>query len=210
MGASSEAFICNLALTRLGNKQQITSLTQGGTVAPLCNLHYAHARDTLLRSHYWNFAIKRQALSQSATTPANEFGYQYQLPTDCLRVIRTSWEANFFGGGTAVYSYPNGGYAATFIPYRIEAGYLLTDEASVTIEYVAQITDTLQFDDLFVDVLAQRLAAELCPAISDNTALTQRLWQIYAEKLQEARSIDAMEGSPRDVVDTSGWIMSRI
>jgi hypothetical protein len=210
MGASSEAWICNLALTRLGNKQQITSLTQGGTIAPLCNLHYAHCRDTLLRGHYWNFAIKRQALSQDSGTPNHEFAYRYQLPTDCLRVVRTSWEAEFFGSGTAIYSYPTGGYDHTFIPYRIENGYLLTDETAVSIEYVAQITDTTKFDDLFVDVLAQRLAAELCPAISDNTALTQRLWQIYAEKLREARTIDGMEGSPRDVLDTSGWIMSRI
>jgi hypothetical protein len=208
MSATSEAEICNLALTRLGH-MQISNLDEGTKAADLCKLHYPRSRDAMLRSHPWNFAVKRATLALSTATPNHEFAYLHALPTDCLKVIRTSWEADG-ATGTAVYGFPGlMGYADTVTPYRIEGKFIACNETVVKIEYISRITDTAQFDDLFTDVLAQRVAAEICMALTDNQSAAQSVWQIYTSKLTEARLHDAQEGTPRDVVDLSGWIMTR-
>ena len=200
--------LCNLALTRLGHNQ-ISSLSENSKGATLCTLHYPQVRDALLRAHPWNFALKRVELAQDATTPNHEFDYRYALPFDCLKVIRTDWEANGFSS-TAIYGFPGlNGYANEAIPYRIEGRYLLVNEATVSIEYIARIEDPAQFDDLFADCLAQRLAAELAPAFTDTVSLAKSMWDIYQQKLAEARLIDAQEGTPREFVDTSAWLIAR-
>lgn len=206
---ASEVDICNIALTRLGH-QQITALTDNTKAAGLCTLHYARCRDSMLRAHPWNFAVKRATLALSVTTPNHEFLYQHALPEDCLKVIRSGWEADATTG-TAVYGFPGlNGYGGTLVPYRIEGRYLLCNETVARIEYIARITDTTQFDDLFVDCLAQRLAAEIGLALTDNQALIKTAWEVYQSKLVEARLMDAQEGTPREVVDLSPWIAARV
>lgn len=212
MPATSDVEICNLALVRLGQKQLITSLDQNASQAIMCRLHYPRTRDALLSEHTWNFATKYAALSRDASYAGDfEFDYRFQLPTDCLRVVRTAWDANGSVAGAAIYGFPGlVGSVSTVTPYRIVGRYLHTNETDASIEYIAQITDVAQFDDLFVDVLAQRLAAELSPAISDNASQTKNLWEVYQNKLVEARNIDASEGTPREPVDASAWIAARV
>jgi hypothetical protein len=192
--ATSDTDVCNIALSRLGNGLQISALTENTKAARFCNLNYATCRDAALRSHPWNFAIRRAVLAQDATAPAFEFSYRYPLPADpdyCLKIIRTSMEAD---------GYPD--------DYRIEGRYLLSNEGTVSIEYIARITDVAQYDSQFVDVLAQRLAAELCAPLTENATMTKTLWDIYKTKLPESRTSDAQEGSPRDFV-ADVWISAR-
>lgn len=208
--ATSELEICNLALTTLGHNT--ISALAGGSSAPkaevLCVLHYPLARDTVLRAHPWNCAIRRSTLAQDSTAPNHEYTYRHALPTDCLKVIRTDWEANGFTG-SAIYGFAGEAAASSVAPYRIEGRYLLTNESTVKIEYIARITDVAQFDDLLVDVIAQQLAMRICMALTDNASLLQGLRQIYADKLSEARTTDAQEGTARDIVDLSPWIAAR-
>lgn len=213
--ATSDTEIANFALGRLGDKQ-ITSITDGTTLANICNLYYTNSRDALLRSHLWNFAIRRAALSQDTATPNHEYDYQYLLPTDCLRIIRTGWETEDHAVGTAIYGFPGlMGTSSTTIPYRVESAdggkrLLLCNEASVNIEYVAKITDVALFDPLFVEALALRLAMAMCMRITENATLYRGLQDEYRVLLTEARMTDATEGTPRDIVDTSGWLGARL
>jgi hypothetical protein len=202
MGMASETDICNLALTRIGHSQ-ITSLSEGTKAADLCTLHYPLARDIMLRDHHWNFAIQRSTLALLVTTPNHEFAYQHALPADCLKVIRT--DLDDIAGGIE-YGYPY----STGAPYKIEGRYLLSDEDTVRLEYVARVTDTAQFDTLFVDCLAQRLAAELAMPLADNASLAKTMWDMYAAKIRDARSVNAQEGTPREFVDATGWLTARL
>lgn len=188
---TSETSICNMALARLGH-DQITSLDDDSTAGRACKLFYAPTRDALLREHQWNFAIKRQALAQESTAPAFEYSYQYPLPADCLRVIRLDEEI----------------YSSGDPDYRVEQGKIVTDEGTVKIEYVAQITDAEQFEPLFVDCLAQRLAAELAMRLTDNAQAAQAAWQAYDQKVSMARTFDAREGRPR-AIEADAWTLAR-
>lgn len=200
---NSELDIYNLALTRIGH-EPLSSPTEQGKAGDRCRLHYPVIRDTVLMAHPWNFAVRRQELAQLSETPAFEFDYAYALPTDpyCLRVLRTEWEAS----GYAPFNWRVESINVDGTPVRA----LLCNEPSVSIEYIARITDVALFSALFVDTLAARLAAEIAISMTDNQAAAKTMMDFYAAKLAEARTMDAQEGSPRDVVNTDGWLMARV
>lgn len=173
---SSAVAICSDALRQLGD-DPITSLTDDSTRARLCNAFYEPMRDAVLRAYPWNFAITRQVLAQLVTTPAYGFSFEYQLPTDpyCLRVLNVD---------------------DTGLAFKIEGRKLLTDASSVSIKYIARITDEAQFDVLFIDALSVRLASRLAYPVTGSASLTDVFFAKYKDVLSEARSIDAQEGTP--------------
>ena len=193
---TSETEIANLALTRLGHFE-ITALTENTKAGRLCNRHYVSSRASTLRPHPRNSPTRPPDLARGTPEPAFEYTYQFPLPSDFLKIIRTEDES-----------------AGYIEDYRIEGTAsdglcLLSYEEAVAIEYIARVEDVAQYDALFVDVLAQRLAMEICVPLTDNSTLYKNVSDIYQMKLREARSVDAQEGTPRDpVVDY--WLSARI
>jgi hypothetical protein len=182
---ATEVSICSNALRKLGD-DPITSLTEDTERARLCNAFYESSRDSLLRSHPWNFAITRATLAQLSTTPAYGFAYQYALPTDpyCLRVLEMEYQDYIFK-----------------IENLATVGrVLLSDESTAKILYVGRITDTTLFDSLFVDTLTAHLSAKLAYPITNSTTLQAQMQQLYQAKLSEARSVDGQEGFIDDLV----------
>tara|TARA_A100001201_G_scaffold68689_2_gene63540 strand:- start:611 stop:1195 length:585 start_codon:yes stop_codon:yes gene_type:complete len=182
---ATEVSICSNALRKLGDSP-ITALTEDTERARLCNALYEPARDSLLRSHAWNFAITRAALAQISATPAFEYSYQYALPTDpfCLRVLKMEYDdyefkiENLAGQGRV----------------------LLTNEGTANIIYIARITDPKLFDSIFVDTLTAKLASEMAYPITNSAALQKEMEKMYKLKLTEARSIDSTEGFTDDII----------
>lgn len=216
---TSKLDIWNLAVTRIGH-EPISEEGENTKAGRLCRLHYPLVLDACLRAHPWNFAVRRAELAALTTVPGFEFTAAFALPTDpyCLKVIRTSHEANGFSS-TAIYGYPGiHGYGAMPVEYRVETirhegtdvRCILINDSSLSIEYIARVTDVAQFDALFVDVLAARLAAEIAIALTDNKSASESALQVYQMKLAEARTVDAQEGSPRDIINVDGWLMARI
>tara|TARA_A100001515_G_C4554218_1_gene204490 strand:+ start:553 stop:1131 length:579 start_codon:yes stop_codon:yes gene_type:complete len=182
---ATEVSICSNALRILGD-DPITSLTDDTERARLCNSLYEPARDAVLRSHPWNFAITRATLAQLSTTPAYQYSYQYSLPTDpyCLRVLSMEYEDYVFK-----------------IEHLAGTGrVLLSDESTAKILYIARVSDTAQFDSLFVDTLTAKMALELSFPVTNSVTLQAQMQKLYQLKLSEARSIDGQEGFMDDLV----------
>lgn len=59
MPIASDTIICNLALSAIGTRSTITSLTEASAEAQTCALHYVNVRNELLRDANWNFARKQ-------------------------------------------------------------------------------------------------------------------------------------------------------
>jgi len=177
---ATEVSICSNALRQLGD-DPITSLLDNTERARLCNAFYAPTRDSVLRSHPWNFAVVRQSLSKLTSTPIFDYAYEYSLPTDpyCLRVLQMEY---------------------TDYEFKIEGRKLLSDEGTAKILYIGKITNTAEFDPMFTEVLTAKLAAELCYAVTGSNTLTKQMWDLYDSKLSEARSIDGMEGFMDEMV----------
>jgi hypothetical protein len=182
--------ICNEAMDLLG-ADTITSLTENSKEARLCNRRFDTVRDTVLRSHNWNCAISRAALAQDATAPSFGFTYQYTLPTNpfCLRVI-SFWNAEV-NNEVAAYNSNK--------MFKIEGRKVLSNESSCSIIYVARVTDTETLDSLCSSVIAHRLASETAYAITGSNSVAQATFQLYQQRLNEARGMDAVEGYPERI-----------
>lgn len=173
--AVTEVSICSNALTKLG-ESTITSLTDNSTAARTCNLLYGPTRDSVLRAHPWNFALKRAALAADATAPVWGYDYAYQLPSDCLRVIQTD--------------------ADDTDPFKVEGRQILTDAtAPLNILYVRRVEETPDFDSLFVDALTARMVFEMANPITAKRRYAEEAMAEYLSKLRDARTADGMEGT---------------
>lgn len=185
---ATEVSICANALRRLGD-DAITSLTDDTERARLCNAFYSDARDAVLRSHPWNFAITRATLAQLSDTPAYGFNYQYALPTNpyCLRVLEMEYKDYIFKVENVA----------------THGRVLLTDEGTAKILYIARITDTNLFDSMFVDTLTAKLAVDLAYPVTNSMQVQTNMQKLYQLKLSEARSIDGQEGFIDDLVSNT-------
>lgn len=170
--------LCNQALVLIGD-QTITDLTDDNDRARTANLFYSPTRDAVLRAHPWAFAKKRVALVREVAVPTFKWKYQFILPTDplCLRVLEIDEDV------------------PGYIPWVVEGGKFLCNETTAKILYTAQITDTTLFDSLFTDALAARLAVAFGVALTKQKTLVDLAEKIYEVKIQEAKSIDSMEGT---------------
>ncbi len=180
---ASETDICNQALLLLQAKT-IISLTEDSTAARLCNGKYTKMRDATLRAYPWNCAMEFDSLAQSTDTPAWKYDYKYALPTDpyCLRVIEMEYEETY--------------------SWKVMGRFLVTNNTECNIQYIKRITDPNDMDVLLQDTISTRLAAEICNAIA-GPKMFEGIWKLYQAKLREARSVDAQEGSPDDLMGDS-------
>lgn len=179
MATTSEVEICNMSLEELG-VDTITSLTDDTSKrAQTCNRHYEATRDELLKMHDWHWARKRVALNRLVATPLNDYSWQFQLPTDFLRVVK---------------AYPEG------CPYNIVGTLLESNEPSVNLLYVWRVTDPLTFDPLFVSALAYRLAWKMAMTLTGSRERASDMLQKYSDALGISTNRDSSSDTPDEYV----------
>jgi hypothetical protein len=177
----SEIDIANLALMQIGD-QVITSFADGNTRANVVKAFYPVARDAVLEEHPWNFAEKRVALAQVAgETPAWEFGYFYQLPSDCIRVRKINESDPEY-------------------PYRVEEDRLLTDLTSVKLLYTKRVVDPNKFSPLFITALMYKLASMIAMPILQDMKKAQEMYELYTVELNKGKGSDALQGTPKTFI----------
>jgi hypothetical protein len=130
--------------------------------------------------------MSRATLAVSGTP---DWGYSnsFALPTDCLRVLDvedpdTEW--------------------------KIEGRNIVSDGSTIKIRYIAQVTDTTLFDSTLVQAIALKLAWEIAETLTGNIDLKREMWQKYQFAISEARSNDAMEGTP-EKIEADEWLLAR-
>lgn len=179
---SSPVNICSNALLLLG-AQTIASLTESSDRAVLMSNLYDQVRRATLRSHIWNFAKARVLLSPDTTAPAFEWSARFQLPGDCLRVISV-------------------GEKGEHPEYVIEGRWILSNESSVKLGYIYDVTDASTFDALFVDALCANLAFTGAYPVTKSEALQKAMFSLFEEKRKLARAIGAQEEPPGQIDDS--------
>jgi len=187
---ASEIDICNSALYRVGS-ERITSLSDNTKASKICNDMYYICRDNLLRMHPWNFAKKRQTLAATSTTPTFDWQYEFQLPSDCIRVLDI---------------YDN---EAGDVKFVVEGKKLLANESSIKILYLSNAVSVDDFDPSFREALALRLASDICFALTNSSALTESLETRYNNHLRDARLFNAQEGNNSEFFK-SEWTEARL
>ena len=186
--------ICNGALNQLG-ATTILSLTEDSKNARLCNSRYTQVRDAVFRSHPWNCLQKRVELAADTTAPAWGFSYAYTLPADCLRLLRIlDYDSN----------------------YKVEGRKILSNTSSMKILYIGRITDPNEYDELLRETLSAALGADIAFAVTSNNQTATNMYNLFQDKLKDARFIDSTEGQNidqdlgmSDQIDAGTFINSR-
>lgn len=192
--ASSETEIAQMALDLLGDYALI-ELDDETKQARLCKRNYAPMRDATLRAHPWNCALKRVALAKKPEAPPFGFGFQYQLPSDCLRVLPPTVE---------------GVRGADTIDHVVEGRLLLTDhDAPLPIVYIRRVTDTGVFDPLLVHAISARLAYQIAYNLTGSRSKQSDVGALYGDVVAEARRVDGIEGEPMEQ-EQSEWLRARL
>jgi hypothetical protein len=82
--------------------------------------------------------------------------------------------------------------------------------------YIARITDPNEYDELLRETLSAALGADIAYGVTSSNPVTQNMYQLFQDKLRDARFVDATEGqntSPdlgmTDEIESSTFINSR-
>jgi len=197
---ASDVQIGNICLTLLG-ETRITSLDDAVKPAREIKAIYETTRDGLLAAYNWSFAKDRAQLSALADTPLFDYGYQYQFPSDCLRI--TFVGDHYVGVDLTDYR----GYETE--EFTIEGRKILTDMgAPLNIKYIKRIVDASQFHVCFVEALGGRLAAKLAETFTQSASKREAAERYERRYLLEAIRANAIELPPQKFADDE-WVMSR-
>lgn len=193
--ASSEVEIANRALTKLGD-DRLLALTDDTKAGRTMQSLFVPVRDAELRRLPWKFALKRAQLSALVAAPSWGYLLAYNLPADFLKLVQVN------------------DYFIRAIPsvqamWSVEGGQILTDLAApLKIRYVRRVDNAGEFDPLFVEAFACKLAYEACEALTQSTPKKQLLGEDYKAALIEAARCDAIENPP-EVLPWGSWLDAR-
>lgn len=179
--------IANSALVKLG-QASIMSIDDATPNARTIKSRIDFVLRIVLRLHPWNCAIDRVLSAPIVETPAFEFSYFHQLPTNCVRILSIGPE------GT---------------DYKLEGRRILTDSDSLEIKFVKVVSAIEDLDDLLAEAVACYLAWDCCEKITGSTEQRDRLKQDFRSALGPAKSVDAQEDGS-ETLEANLFLESRI
>jgi hypothetical protein len=178
--AVTRTLIANLALALLEARTVQNFDAAQGSVYDDLRAQWDAALDLALSDHPWNFAAawwRDQAALPAADNPSPEFDFAYNVPAECLRVIR------LHGGAT----------------FEVFDGKILTNHAGpLHVRGCRRVDETGKYSIWFAQCLAARLA-ELCiKSVSASEAVRSAISAMHEKALVSARSLDGREGAYND------------
>lgn len=200
--AATETEAANLALQRIG-QAPVVALTEQTKRARAAARAFGSVRDALIRRHKWNFAEQRVALTAASPAPsAGPFAHRFLLADTHLVVwgVETLGEDAWKVAGAAP--------LADAAPLIDGPRWLYCDlEAPVAI--IGVVRDPVYWDANFLDVFADKLAAELAPALGLSPNAGDDFEQRGEMKLLRAIRADSREAAPSRRPQGTSWIAAR-
>ena len=173
--------ICSNALLLLGDRP-ISSFTEDQDRARLASNLWEQTRDHILRSHPWNCAIKREALSPDVTGPAFDWSYQYTLPADFLKALSI-------------------GESGREGEFRIEGRKLLCDDNPCYLRYIFRNENPGTWDAMLVEVMTAEMAHRMAYGITQSASMVDVMAQKAGQLMRRARSVDGQDDTPEQLGD---------
>lgn len=155
---ASKVDICNLALSHIGQKANISSIDPPDPTVEAQDAarFYPMALNETLEAHAWGFAMTRRVLVEVADVAPASWQYAYQWPNQCLRPVAVLEEEADDDDPTE--------------KWIREGDYIYTNVENATLRYVQLVTDTNKFSPSFTISLSHRLAAYLAGKIIKGKA----------------------------------------
>lgn len=187
----SEVAIANMAATVLDDAA-LLSLNDPSSLGRFMAREFGFARDELIAKHVWAFAKTRVSLPKLSSAPAFGYDNQYQLPTDCIRVLPIR---------------ANGLHNGTLIKYEREGRLILTDEdAPLKVIYLRRVVNAAEFDPLFARTLGNYLAVMAAQRVTGKGSYLDKAQTLYNASIAEAYQVNSLEmGTPEDSINSSAY-----
>lgn len=153
---ASAVDICNMALSRLGDEANISSINppDDSVQANYCDTFYPLALKFALDRHNWRFATRRFTLNIRTNEAPDEWRYCFGMPSDMVNLIRIS--APPVNEGDINYS----------MEIATDNNLVLYSNVSpVQLVYVSSTVSTSLFPPSFVEFLSTVLASYLAGPI---------------------------------------------
>ena len=189
----SETEIANMALGWIG-ADAITSLDDDSVQANLAKLNYPRARDTVLESREWTFAVKRFILNPDATKPVFTWGQRFLIPSEVLRVLTVERDS-VVGSNELTFNF----IEHEQMNWVREGQYILADMDIVNMRALVRITVTQEFSESFVHAVAARLAADLAIPITRSRTMQSQMYALYGAKLDDAAATEGLQGRSKRI-----------
>lgn len=182
MAITSKVDICNMALSHLGNNSTITNIDTPSNDKELTfALWYDVARQAALKEMMPNFALRRGRFAKLVETPAFGYGYAYDYPTFCLKVL---------GIGDVKDKENN---------YAVEGGRIYTDiddADGLPVRYIRDITDVTKYSPEFKMAFSWYLAGYVCLQLTQDPNKASMIWQRIPMVVANLSGLNAQENMP--------------
>lgn len=191
--------IVNSVLTKLGEEEQLDDPDADTRAARAIRANWDAIRDQVLRAHTWNFAVDTagaELTADASYTPGArtlvDHDTRYVKPADFIRLdlqrVRPMADRDTLRvGGRYIYGWGGG---------------------PLQLSYVRRVEAVGEWDPLFAEAFACRMAAEVGPRITGDRSTRPAMMQDYRIALAEAKAVDGRENPPEDLEET-GWTMAR-
>lgn len=210
--------VCNLALSEIGQRTAISSLSENSPAANCANLYYLPKTRALLRAAQWNFARSQAQLTLykaaivngavSANPPPQPFQYEYLYPSQALEIRFIVPYITPAAAGTPLTTDPSIGALPTSLPTGIPFVVAMdTDTNGNPIKVIftnlpqaqaVYTADLSQFpdmwDSMFLSAETAMLAAYFINTLARNQAQMNAQIQIARNLLDSARAENGNEG----------------
>ena len=178
--------IANMAIMMLG-EEPLSSMEDGTKVADMADAFFDVCLETALSEHDWTFARKRTTLSSDTTVPAFGYSARFLLPSDYNHMVREMTDEEY--------------------EFREENGYILADQETIQLIYIANITNLNVLRPKFVDALASLLASYIAYGIKADSNTAERFRSLYEMKIQKAKGQDGSGVGIDEALDD--WVGDR-
>ena len=194
----SETKIANMALSHIGHRSTIESLSEASEGAKQCDLWYHYSRIQALAVHNWSFARTRKALTTHADDPpAGVWGFRYQYPDNCLAVRHLENPA-----GVAVLTNQDRRALETLgdaIPFEVELNLagnqktILTNLQDARAIFTFDQAEANLFSPFFVEMLSHLLAHHIAFSLTSKRSIASAELAKYQSLVLAAPATDANE-----------------
>ena len=167
-GITSDISIASNGLLLLGHDPiaSFTEPTAGATIA--ANL-YETSYLSLITAHRWRFATKKAKLARLSAKPLNGFNYQFQIPSDCLYVIRVST-----------------------VRYEIYESTIHCNDEALEMDFLYRVTED-RLPPYFAKMLEFFLAAQFAVPLTGDMNKGKYFQAMYLNELKRAKFADSTQ-----------------
>lgn len=189
---ASKTDIWNLALSHIGDGDDIDQEDEQSLEAEQCRKFYPVALDMILERHNWDFAMKTAQLATLSQTASRQWTYRYAVPSDYVKAITLAPDLNLLTATWLTeeqYRRQIETWAKTFEIEADENGAwsILTNEYQAYLKYIYRNENTGNYPAGFVMALSYLLASFLAGGpIVKSAKMAAQMLQGYELTLGQA------------------------